>query len=66
MVSKAYLGRMPLARLAMRIGSFGSLRPAPGHCRLLPIAREGILRAEVSPPALPIKPRAPIQASEQR
>ena len=22
---------------------------SPGHCRLLPIAREGILRAEVSP-----------------
>ncbi len=49
MVSKAYRGRMPLPRLTMRNGSFGSLRPAPGHCRLLPIAREGILRAEVSP-----------------
>ena len=33
----------------MRNGSFGTLRPATGHCRLLPIAREGILRAEVSP-----------------
>ena len=29
MVSKAYRGRMPLPRLTMRNGSFGSLRPAP-------------------------------------